>query len=140
MYIKDIMKSAAKEVFQDEINELKHAIVNNSIETLRDMVLNIAGGKSSFDEFAKRIITYVDAKVEEAKNNKGLSYVTGKIIFENIPQKSHKVLISYELYFIDTNKKIIKSGANCEVPSSQFKEEALLELNNIGKIEYEVEE
>lgn len=136
---KDILKNFAVDILLDElkpyVNEAKGVLANAT----RDTVESIITGRRTINEWAEIAIGGVDkVKVQVIKEN-GWKYVGGKLNFAMSDKVSHKVVISFELYYLDENGKWQKVGAESDMFASNFTLEALEEIKSHGTVSFEVD-
>ena len=117
------------------VEEARDATLNAAHDTIRGMV----AGKMSIDEWAEIVIKGVDKVKDRIVNEGELQYVGGKLKFAMSSINENSVTVSFELYFIDTNKKWHKAEASSNLPASKFKSDALQEIQSKGEISFDVE-
>lgn len=127
-------------------NELKNKLGIDCKQVIanaaRDTFESIVAEKRTLDEWANMVINSVDEIIDETIKNEDVNYAAGKLIFsldKNTRAGSPKVLILYELYFIDANGNYIKKSAKSDVNQDNFTQDAIEEIKENGKVSYEVE-
>ena len=109
------------------------------LNAARDTVERIITGRRPIDEWAKIAIAVVDQIKDRAVSEEGLRYVGGKLKFTMSRKRADKVVISFELYFLDSNNEWQKIGADSDLFASCFTLEALDEIKSKGEVSFEVE-
>ena len=109
------------------------------LNAARDTVERIITGRRPIDEWAKIAIAVVDQIKDRAVSEEGLRYIGGKLKFAISRKRADKVVISFELYFQDSNNEWQKIGADSDLFASCFTLEALDEIKSKGEVSFEVE-
>lgn len=125
----------ARDLYSSIPDEYKEAMK----ETLKDQVAEIITGKKTIDEWAEIAIKGVDNVKEYMVAEENLQYVGGKLCFQISDKNSQHVKISFHLYFLDENNEWKKTEAESDILASHFTSEALEELKEKGKVEFDVE-
>lgn len=134
----DTLKSFAADTLLEElrpyINEVKEVFANAA----RDTFESIITGRRTLDEWAKIAIRGVDKVKAQVIRENGWEYIGGKLNFKMSDKSSHKVVISFELYYQDEGKKWRKVGAESDMYASNFSLEAIEEIKSQGTVSFEV--
>lgn len=117
------------------LNEAKDLLANAA----RDTVESIITGRRTINEWAEIAICGVDKVKARVVKENGWKYVGGKLNFTMSEKVSHKVVISFELYFQDEKDNWQKVGAESDMYASNFTLEALEEIKSQGTVSYEVD-
>lgn len=133
--IKEFAKRTLADILEPIINEAKDAVTDAAHGTFESAIL----GRQTIDEWAAIIIKGVDNVKEELSEETGWHYVGGKLNFAMSNKSSHKVTVSFELYYQDENKKWNKVSAESDMYDSDFTLEALEDIKSKDCISYEVE-
>lgn len=136
---KDKLKKLAVEILLEElkpyVSEAKGVLANAAHDTVESIIT----GRRTINEWAEIAISGVDkVKVQVIKEN-GWKYVGGKLNFTMSDRVSHKVVISFELYYQDENGNWQKVGAESDMYASNFTLEALEEIKAQGIVSFEVD-
>lgn len=135
----DTLKSFAADTLLEElrpyINEVKEVFVNAARDTLESIIT----GRRTLDEWAKIAIRGVDKVKAQVIRENGWEYIGGKLNFKMSDKSSHKVVISFELYYQDEDKKWRKVGAGSDMYASNFTLEAIEEIKSQGMVSFEVD-
>jgi predicted aldo/keto reductase-like oxidoreductase len=123
-------------VGREVLNELK----NVDIKSLTDTVENLAGGRRNLEEWCKIAAKPVDDAVAKTISEDGLQFVGGYLSFTFSDSSKKKVIIAYEIYFVDSQKNWTKQNAGSEVYANNFTQDALEEISGKGTVKFDVEE
>lgn len=137
--VSDILKGFASdallEALKPYVNEGKEVLENAARDTFESMIT----GRRTINEWAKIAICGVDKVKEQVVREKGWKYIGGKLNFRMSDKSSHKVVISFELYYQDEDKKWRKVGAESDMFASNFTLEALGDIKSQGTVSFEVD-
>ncbi len=93
-------------------------------------------GRRTINEWVEIAIGGVDKVKIRIIKEYGWKYVGGKLNFTMSKKVSHKVVVSFELYYQDENWQ--KVGAESDMYASNFTLEALEEIESQGIVSFEV--
>lgn len=137
--VSDILKGFASdaliEALKPYVNEGKEVLENAARDTFESMIT----GRRTIDEWAKIAICGVDKVKDQVVRENGWKYIGGKLNFRMSDKSSHKVVISFELYYQDGDKKWRKVGAESDMYASNFTREALGDIKSQGTVSFEVD-
>lgn len=133
--MKDVVKDVASEIGWKLYDDYKDPF----IAAIKDMVSDIITGKKTIDEWAEIAIKGVDKVIEQEVVEENLQYVGGKLCFQYSDINLKYVTISFHLYFLDENNEWKKAEAGSDILASNFTSEALEELKDKSKVEFDVE-
>jgi hypothetical protein len=134
-----IIIGAAKNIFTSFLGQYAEDAKETAMNAARDTVERIITGRQPLEEWAKIAIAGVDEIKDRAVNEEDLRYVGGKLKFAMSEKRADKVVISFELYFQDSNNGWQKIGADSDLFASCFTLEALDEIKSKGEVSFEVE-
>lgn len=129
-----LAKGIAAEVFDEQKDNIFAAVKN----TVRDKTESIITGKKTINEWAEIAIKVIDKSIRQITSENNLKYIGGKLNFQISDAKPEYIILAFQLYFLDENQKWQKTEASSDILASNFTEEALEDLKNSGKIEFEV--
>lgn len=136
---KEKIKDFAVDILLDElkpyVSEAKDVLANAA----RDTVESIITGRRTIDEWAKIAIGGVDKVKMQVIQENGWRYVGGKLNFMMKDKNLRKVVIMFELYYLDENGIWQKVGAESDMYASNFTLEALEEIKTKGTVSFEVD-
>ncbi len=121
-------------------DQTKDQLLNAVKTTVIDATDKIATGKRTVEEWAEIIIKVVDRIKDQKTEEENLKYVGGRLAFQISKKNTDSVCVSFQLYFLDENKEWKTANNDCDLSTSYFTPDALNELKNQGKIEFDVEE
>ena len=130
---------AAKSVLLDVIGSYAKDVKDSARNTAKDTFESTVTAKRTIDEWAEVAIKGVDQIKNRAVNEGGLRYVGGKLKFAMSAKNPQKIVISFELYFLDENGEWQKVGADSDMHVSIFTHEALEEIRSKCEVSFEVE-
>lgn len=133
--IKELAVSTLIETLKPYANDAKDALMNTARDTLESAIT----GRRSIEEWAEIAIKGVDKVKNKVVEQNGWKYIGGKLNFQLSETISDKVVISYELYYQDSDKNWQKVSAESDMYASNFTLEALEDIKTNGKVSYEVE-
>ncbi|MDO5019172.1 MAG: hypothetical protein Q4E29_01705 [Lachnospiraceae bacterium] len=133
--IKDLAVSTLIETLKPYADDAKDALMNTARDTLESAIT----GRRSIEEWAEIAIKGVDKVKKKVVEQNGWKYIGGKLNFQLSETISDKVVISYELYYQDSDKNWQKVSAESDMYVSNFTLEALEDIKTNGKVSYEVE-
>ena len=133
--IKELAVSTLIETLKPYANDAKDALMNTARDTLESAIT----GRRSIEEWAEIAIKGVDKVKNKVVEQNGWKYIGGKLNFQLSEAISDKVVISYELYYQDSDKNWQKVSAESDMYASNFTLEALEDIKTNGKVSYEVE-
>lgn len=135
----DILKSFAADILLEELkpylNEVKEVLANAA----RDTFESIITGRRTINEWAKIAICGVDKVKARVIRENGWKYIGGKLNFRMSDKSSHKIVISFELYYQDEDKKWRKVEAESDMYASNFILEDIEEIKSQGTVSFEVD-
>ena len=126
-------------VAKSTLSDVLSSYIQDVNDSARDTFESIITVRRTIDEWAEIAIKGVDQIKDRAVNEEGLSYVGGKLTFAMSVQNPQKVVISFELYFLDENNEWQKVGADSDMYASVFTLEALEEIKSKCEVSFEVE-
>lgn len=136
---KEKIKELATDILLGELrpylNEAKDLLANAA----RDTFESIVTGRRTINEWAEIAICGVDKVKTQVIKENGWKYIGGKLNFTMPEKVSHKVVISFELYFQDENENWQKVGAESDMYASNFTQEAFEEIKSQGTVSFEVD-
>lgn len=133
--IKELAVSTLIETLKPYANDAKDALMNTARDTLESAIT----GRRSIEEWAEIAIKGVDKVKNKVVEQNGWKYIGGKLNFQLSETISDKVVISYELYYQDSDKNWQKVSTESDMYASNFTLEALEDIKTNGKVSYEVE-
>lgn len=133
--IKELAVSTLIETLKPYANDAKDALMNTARDTLESAIT----GRRSIEEWAEIAIKGVDKVKNKVVEQNGWKYIGGKLNFQLSETISDKVVISYELYYQDSDKNWQRVSAESDMYASNFTLEALEDIKTNGKVSYEVE-
>ncbi|MBQ9927313.1 MAG: hypothetical protein IJO65_05000 [Lachnospiraceae bacterium] len=133
--IKELAVSTLIETLKPYANDAKDALMNTARDTLESAIT----GRRSIEEWAEIAIKGVDKVKNKVVEQNGWKYIGGKLNFQLSETTSDKVVISYELYYQDSDKNWQKVSAESDMYASNFTLESLEDMKTNGKASYEVE-
>lgn len=113
--------------------KIKKSLIDAAIETVKEKY----PVKRTVKEWADLSVKVIDEIINRVKIENGFSYIGGKLRFYCLPDKIGKVVISYELYFLDQENNWRKNANSYEEDESSFTDEALEEIKS-NVIEFEI--
>jgi peptide subunit release factor 1 (eRF1) len=110
--------------------------------SVTDIGVSALSGKRSAEDWAKDFIEAVDRVKEKGIKEHKLTYVGGKLKFSVNREaqnklEAKKVIVSFELYFQDSDKKWAKCGDSSEFSKLFFTQESVEAIEKDG-IEFEI--
>jgi hypothetical protein len=133
--IKEFAKDALVASLGSYAGDAQDAVVN----TVRDTFESIITGRRTLEEWADIAIKGVDKIKDRIVTENNWTYVGGTLNFAMSKASTDKVVISFELYYQDENKKWQKVGAESDMYASNFTLEALDDIESKGTVSFEVE-
>lgn len=133
--IKELAANALMDALMPYVNDAKETVLN----TARDTFESVITGRRTIDEWAEISIKGVDRVKDKVAEQNDWQYVGGKLNFAMSANFSDKVVVSFELYYQDEDKKWQKVGAESDMYASNFTLEALEDIQTKGTVSYEVE-
>lgn len=133
--IKELAVSTLIETLKPYADDAKDALMNTARDTLESAIT----GRRTIEEWAEIAIKGVDKVKNKVVEQNGWKYIGGKLNFQLSETTSDKVVISYELYYQDSDKNWQKVSAESDMYASNFTLEALEDIKTNGKVSYEVE-
>ncbi|MCL1988517.1 MAG: hypothetical protein FWG64_11205 [Firmicutes bacterium] len=148
-----ILIAGAKQLFIGAMltaaNEAKDAIVESAVQdaksslrnSIRDRYESVITGKRTLQQWAEIAIKPIE-KIKQRiaeESTEDTVFVGGKLHFEMSPQTASKVVISFELYYLESGQQWHKVGAESDLYASNFTNEALLEIRSHSVVTFEVE-
>lgn len=134
-----IIVEVVKSIFSNAIESYAEDAKSVAVNATRDTVESIITGRRTLEEWAEISIKGVDKIKDRVVKEGELRYIGGKLNFAISVKNTNKVVISFELYFLDGNNKWQKIGADSDLLASNFTVEAIDEIKTHGVISYEVE-
>lgn len=123
-------------VGREVLNELK----NLDIKPLTDIVESLVSGRRSLEEWCEIVAKPVDDAVAKTISEDGLQFVGGYLSFTFSDSSKKKVIIAYEVYFVDDQQNWTKQNARSETYADNFTQDALEEISSKGTVKFDVEE
>jgi hypothetical protein len=134
-----VLWAAAKGIFSSVLRPYIEDTKNTAMNSARDTLEAVVTGRRSIDEWANIAIDGVDQIKERAIEEGDLRYVGGKLNFAMSTENAQKVVISFELYFLDENNQWHKIGADSDMAASNFTVDSLEEIADKGIVSFDVE-
>jgi hypothetical protein len=125
-----LMGTVAEGYAQDAKNAIKNAF--------KDTLESVMSGKRSFEEWGDIVQKTIDNTIARAIEEEGLCFVSGYLKFYVSKNDANKIVIAYELYFVDSGKQWIKKEAQSDVYASNFTQDALAEIEKSHIVKFEV--
>jgi len=110
--------------------------------SVTDFGVSTVCGKRSAEEWAEDFVEAIDNIKEKGIKEYNLTYVGGKLKFSinhdaQNKLEAKKVIVSFELYFQDSNKQWAKCGDSSELSKMFFTQESVDAIEKDG-IEFEI--
>lgn len=138
--LKEAMFEFGLDIFDQVCKRYGEDLKQISLNIITDSIESILVGKRTIDEWADIVIKVVDNIKDKTITENDFKYIGGILKFSMCPNNKSKVIISYELYFIDGNGEYFKNSANSDVNKDNFVDEDIIAISEAGEIIYEVEE
>ena len=129
------LMSVANDMFSGVIEDVKNA----SKDAISDTVHELVVGKRTIEDWADSAIKGVDEIKDKVVSEENKIFVGGYLDFAMSKKNNKKVVISFELYFLDEDKQWEKMTAESDVYATTFTADALEELRSKDKIRFEVQ-
>jgi len=133
---KGAAEGAIEEAGTQKLSDFKKVTVGAISDTVESMI----GGRRTLEEWCEIASQPVDAIVAKSVSEEGLQFVGGYLCFSFADTSKKKVIIGYELYFLNEQKQWIKQDAHSDVYANNFTAEALEEIANKGTVKFNVDE
>ncbi|MCI8404736.1 MAG: hypothetical protein HFE49_07510 [Clostridia bacterium] len=117
-------------------NDLKKIAFNFITDTIESALV----GKRTLDEWAEIVIEVIDNIKDRTISENDYKFLGGTLKFRLSSNSKPKVIIAYELYFIDSNGNYFKNSAKSDVNQDNFIQEDINAIKEAIEIAYEVEE
>lgn len=134
----DTATGIANDVIDNSLAPCANDFVGAVSKAIRDTFYSAALGQRTINDWANIVIGSVDNIKSRYENKYGWTYVGGKLNFTMPDISSRKVVIAFELYYLDTSKKWHKVGGSSNVYTSNFTPEALNEIQSKQIVSFEV--
>jgi hypothetical protein len=135
---KEVVKSVVEDAVDEKISDAKGVVLDAAKNTLRDVLESAVTGRRPLEDWTEISIKALDEIKEKYINENDWIYRGGRLNFQMSLKYENKVVISYELYFQDTQGMWQKVGAESDMFASNFTLEALEDIKTNGTISYEV--
>jgi ParB-like chromosome segregation protein Spo0J len=105
--------------------------------SVTDFGHSLLTGKRSVEEWAEDFVKAIDECKEQIAEENNLTYVGGELKFSKNEIAEHKleadkIIVSFELYFQDSEKKWVKSADSSEIAKIFFTPESLKAIEEDG--------
>lgn len=136
---KDIILTFGRDVFDEICGKYGDDFKKIAFNLITDTIESILVGKRTLDEWAEIVIEAVDNIKDRTISENGFKFLGGNLKFSLHPRIKSKVIIAYELYFIDKDGNYFKNSAKSDVNQDNFVQEDINTIKEAGEIAYEVE-
>ena len=127
--------SVAHEMFSGITEDVKNASKDAISDTFHEIIV----GKRTIEDWADSAVKGVDEIKDKVVSEENKIFVGGYLDFAMSKKNNKKVVISFELYFLDEDKQWEKMTAESDVYATTFTADALEELRSKDKIRFEVQ-
>ena len=134
-----IAKCVGKEIGGEVLDKYGDDLKEIAFNTISDTVESILTGRRTIEEWAGVVIDVVDKIKDTTVAEEGYDFIGGKLKFSVSPMKSSKVIIEYELYFMDSDDNYFKKSAKSDVNKNNFVQEDINALDEAGEIVYDID-
>lgn len=136
---KDILLNYGKDIIGQIFSKYSEDFKKVAFNVITDAIESALVGRRTLDEWAEIVIEAVDNIKEQTIRENDFNFIGGNLKFSIRPTTKTKVIISYELFFIDSDGNYYKNSANSDVNQDNFVEEDIEAIKEAGEIAYEVE-
>ena len=125
------------EVLGEVVNEKKDPLIGAVTNVISDTIESMITGEKTIEEWADIAVKGVDKVKEQKIAEENLQYIDGRLCIQISDKNNKRVIISFQLYFLDENNEWKKVEASSDILASNFTPDALEELKSKGKCEFE---
>ena len=140
MIVEGLVMGLGREVMAEIGNKYGDNLKKVAFNVITDTIESALVGKRTLNEWAEIVIEVIDNIKDKTIRENDFKYLGGTLKFSLYPKTKSKVIIAYELYFVDSDGNYFKNSAQSDVNKDNFTQEDLNAIEESGEIAYEVEE